>query len=459
MTSPRAPGAQPSPPMYWEGPPPRGTTPCRSRVGGPKVAAWLTRFIHASTWHIRFGWFRVATVSSRSPCGPVEGTDPRPAFCRPRMSTLVTQEMNGAGPAPIGRHLAEWRTRRNLTVADLARRSGLPEQLIASLESGTDWVDRRHVLNSLATGLRLDPAELTSQPYTPCGADHATVHATAWHVRRHLTRLFAGELAQDHVRADTEQLAGLLEAVRTADDGGDLVTAASEVPRLLELIGPLVQHPGDNEGAALRSAGYTAVARLLRRIGYRDLAWSALHQARPAEEGFTLVMVEEVRLLLDMGQPAIAVTRAVGTGAALPFEVLLPLSLAHACLGQEAQSERLLEAAEEMVPGPEEASAVASARAFAAAERGAFDQVLGHALDADRLPASDRAGLLVLTASARARLHRFAEAVTDLATAESVAPLHTRLNPLARELVSVLSSRAENHADVVGGIAARCGMT
>ncbi len=341
-------------------------------------------------------------------------------------------------------------------MAELAAHSSLPAQLIESLESGRDWVDQRRVLSTLAASLRLDPAELTSQPYTPCGADHATVHATAWHVRRHLARLLAGEMG--HVHTDTEQLAALVEAIRTADDGGDLVSAASAVPRLLELIGSPVHQPGNDVGASLSSAAYTAVARLLRRIGYRDLAWSVLHQVRPPGEDLMLAMVEEVRLLMDMGKPGLAVTRAADTDAALPFEVLLPLSLAHASLGQGAESERLLEAAEAMVLGPDEASAVASARAFAAAERGAFDQVLDYAVEAARLPAGDRAGLLVLTASARARLEHFEEAVTDLVTAESVAPLHTRLEPLARELVSVLSSRAGNHADIVGGIAARCGM-
>ncbi len=366
------------------------------------------------------------------------------------MSTLVTQETNG--PAPIGRHLAEWRIRRGLTASRLAARCGLPEQSITDLESGRDWVDRRRVVNSLAAGLRLDPIELTGQPYLPYGASHAVVHATAWHVRRHLARVVAGGAGmQDPVHA--EEVAALVAAVRSADEGGDLHSAADGLPRLLEMTASPVTD------ASLRSEASVAAARLLRRLGYRDLAYSVLHRARPPGGAPTpLEMAEEVWLLLDMGRPALAVSRAPGPEAVLPVDVLLPLALAHACLGQWVHSARLLERAQTIAHAPKEVSAVASARAFAEAERGAFEQVLAHAGEAGYLPPGERAGLFLLTASARARLGRVGEAVTDLVTAESVAPLHTRLNPLARELVHVLSSCPGVHGDGPKEMAARFGM-
>ncbi|MER5696137.1 helix-turn-helix domain-containing protein [Streptomyces mirabilis] len=369
-------------------------------------------------------------------------------------STLVTQEMDGGGPTPVGRRLAEWRKRRGLAVASLATRAGLPEQLIEDLEAGRDWVDQRHVLSSLATGLRLDPAELTGQPYMPCGADHCTVHSLGWHVRRHLARVFSADGAV--AEANREQLAVLVDGLRAADDGGDLVSAVLKVPPLLELASPPQAGEADREVAVLRAAAHTAVGRLLRRLGYWDLAWSVLSQACPPAAR-PAVLGEEVRLLLDMGQAELAVARAAGA-AGVTAEVLLTVAIAHAALGHEAESERLLAVVQDKAVGPQQRSEAASAGAFAAAERGAFDQVLDRAAGTACLPVGDRAGLLVLTASARARLGRYGAAAEDLAAAESIAPLHTRLDPLARELVSVLLAHGDEHAEVLGGIAARFGM-
>ncbi|WP_179499966.1 helix-turn-helix transcriptional regulator [Streptomyces sp. WZ.A104] len=371
-------------------------------------------------------------------------------------STLVTQEMDSGGPTPVGRRLTDWRIRRGLGVAGLATRAGVPGQLIEDLEAGEEWVDQGRVLSSLAAGLRLDPAELTGQPYMPCGPGHSTVHSVGWFARRHLARM----LSADGVggEADEIRLAELVDGVRAAADDGELASAAQMVPGLLEVIGPPRPGNTDRGVAALRAVAHVAVSRLLRRLGYRDLAWSLLSYACPPPEARPAVLGEEVWLLLDMGQAELAVARTVRGEADVPDEVLLPLAVAHAALGQEAESERLLASAQEKAISARQRAQVASAWAFAAAEGAAYDDVLTRAEGATCLPAGDRSTLLVLTASARARLGQYGAAVEDLAAAESLAPLHTRLDPLARELVSVLPARAQEHAEVLGGIAARLGM-
>ncbi|MET9779239.1 helix-turn-helix transcriptional regulator [Streptomyces sp. NPDC006367] len=444
----------------WRRPNDFRTTQAGSGTGDEHAAIEQGEFACAPSWHIRFGRFCVATVSRRTLCGPVEGT-PATGVCRLRKSTehanghasiLVTQKTNGYGPTPGGFHLSEWRTRRGLTVAGLAMRSGLPERLIEDLEAGRDWVDQRRVLSALATSLRVDPAELTGQPYVPGGPDHSTVHALGWHARQHLARSLSENDAAEG--AGRERVAALVDGLQAADDAGDLVSAALKVPGLLELAGPSHLGDADREVAALRATAHVAVSGLLRRLGYRDLAWSVLARACPPPEARPAVLAEEVRLLLDMGQAELAVAQAARAEA----DVLLPLAIAHATLGHKTESERLLASAREKAVGLRQRSQVASAEAFAAAEWGAYGHVLDRAVGAACLPAGGRSALLVLTASARARLGQYEAAVEDLAAAESLAPLHTRLDPLARELVSVLPSRAQRHTEVLGAMAVRFGM-
>ncbi len=338
-------------------------------------------------------------------------------------------------------------------MADLAARADVPSQLIEDLEAGEEWVDRGRVLSSLAVGLRLDPAELTGQPYMPYGPGHSTVHSLGWYARRHLARMLSAD--GNGGEADEVRLAELTDGVRVADDDGELASAAQMVPALLELIGSPLPGDADHRIAALRAAAHVAVSRLLRRLGYRDLAWNLLSHACPPPEVRPAVLEEEVWLLLDMGQAELAVARARRESADVPAKVLLPLAVAHATLGREAESERLLASAQEKANSARQRSQVASAGAFAAAEVGAYDDVLGRATGAACLPAGDHSALLVLTASARTRLGQYGAAVEDLAAAESLAPLHTRLNPLTRELVSVLPALAQEQAEALGEIAAR----
>jgi transcriptional regulator with XRE-family HTH domain len=96
-------------------------------------------------------------------------------------------EGNGSKAAaggPIGLRLAVWRTRRGRTTADVAARSGLTPGRIADVESGRDWVDRRGPLAALTAAMRLDPSDLTGQPYAPAGDEHVAVRAITFHLRR-----------------------------------------------------------------------------------------------------------------------------------------------------------------------------------------------------------------------------------------------------------------------------------
>ncbi|MFI1204844.1 helix-turn-helix domain-containing protein [Streptomyces sp. NPDC020883] len=371
---------------------------------------------------------------------------------------LVMLEHEAEDPTPIGMAVAKWRARRGMTEAELARSSGLSQRLIADVEAGRDWVDRVHVLSGLAAGLRLDPADLAGQPYAPRGAEHAAVHAMAWHLRHHLAQVVVGRPAGV---VDVDELVEGLEAVKEAEEEGRLSTVALVLPPLLELSDRLTLDTSRrSEAALLRAAAYTAAARLLRRLGYRDLAWSVLDQVRSTAGARMIVLAEEVRMLLAMGLAQCAVVRVERERAdELSFEVLLVVSVAQASLGNGGKSRELLDAAQVLATGAAEQSAVASARAFAAVEFGALEAALDHAEQVVALAAGPRARLLVLKASVCVRLGAFAQAMGSLVEAEAIAPIPMSLDPLAREVIAALSARVSGRdATVLAGIAMRCGI-
>lgn len=188
-----------------------------------------------------------------------------------------------------------------------------------------------------------------------------------------------------------------------------------------------------------------AAAGLLRRLGYRDLAWSLLHRARPAAAGELLAAAEEIRLLTSMGLPETAADRASQHLATAPsVELLCAAALAHASAGRRHQAEALLGQASDRVGGEVEAAEVVVAAAGSAMQFGVLDQVLEHEAAAASMPPARRADLLLLVAQALARGADAGRAAERLAAAEDVAPLYIRLDPLARELLHALRSRARD---------------
>ncbi|MFD4078000.1 DNA-binding protein [Streptomyces bacillaris] len=325
----------------------------------------------------------------------------------------------------------------------MASCSSLTEQLIRDVETGVDWVDRHRVLYSLAAGLRLDPSELTGQPYEPHGTRHGVVRAAAWHLRRHVVQ--AGPRTRSSARGLEELRAGA-EDVRAAQAAGDDHALALRLPALLELADRACAEGGEGPDArAARTVAYVAAAGLLRRLGYRDLAWSLLHRAGPGADGDQLSASEEIRLLTSMGLPETAADRATQHLATmLSVELLCAAALAHASAGRRHQAEALLGQAGDRVDGEVEAAEVAVATAGSAMQFGVLDEVLEMEAAAVSMPPARRADLLLFAAQARARGTDADRAAESLAAAEDTAPLYIRLDPLARELLHTLRSRVRD---------------
>lgn len=196
-----------------------------------------------------------------------------------------------------------------------------------------------------------------------------------------------------------------------------------------------------------RTSGYVAAVGLLRRVGYRDLAWSLLQQARMADPGGDRVLAEEVRLLTSMGLADTAAVRSEQQrDTPRTVELLCAAGLAHAAAGQRRPAQDCLAEASACVSNEAEAAELLVAQAGCAMEFGDLEEILVLQDATGGMPAGRRADLLLLGAAAWARNARADRAVERLAAAEAVAPLYVRLSPLARELLHALKGRARDTA-------------
>lgn len=321
-------------------------------------------------------------------------------------------------------------------------RAGVPVGCVADLEAGRDWVDRRGSMARLAAALRLDVTELAGQPYAPHGRDQAEVQAVAFRFRRRLVGAPRGPLMSRDV------LATRIEAAELDENSGDEAQLARSLPALLEAVDAArasESAPGaDEELVAFHDRVHVLSAGLLRRLGYRDLAWVLLHRARVGVDGSFGVTAEEARLFLDMGLPDHAVAcaeRAAGGRGVWELPVLAAVALAVA--GRRAEAERVLDVAERRATGAAGSAVVAAARAEVAFEDGDLGEAADRVrrVDGGVLGGARRAEVLVLGARIEARSGEVGRAVDRLVEAESAAPLRFRLDPFARELVAGLAGR------------------
>ncbi|MGW5679714.1 helix-turn-helix domain-containing protein, partial [Streptomyces sp. NPDC003860] len=104
-----------------------------------------------------------------------------------------------------------------------------------------------------------------------------------------------------------------------------------------------------------------AVAGWLRRWGYRDLAWSVLQRARVRASPRSVLVAEEMRVLLDGGWPGRALERAGYPGPLKPGTGPVA-GLALAVLGRSAAADEVLAAAADATGSVRELAAVDVAR-------------------------------------------------------------------------------------------------
>jgi transcriptional regulator with XRE-family HTH domain len=388
---------------------------------------------------------------------------------------------------PIGLRLAGWRARRGLSVPEVAERCGLRADRLVDLESGRDWVDRHGLIAKAADVLRVDPSSLTGQPYPPADERQAAVMGVALRVRRVLGQVTpqpasAFPVTVDDLAVRVTQAAGMAAS-------GDEFALALALPDLIARGEAAAASPGAPPGDRGRAErlwgeGLLLGAGLLRRLGYRDLAWVLLHKAKREPGPGLAIVVEEVRLLLACGRPDAALAHAARPtdvhgrygprpdtdhhpdaerDAAVERDLAVLVAFAHAMADRPETATRVLDAAEHTATTPVARAALAAARTVTAVESGEVDEVPDrlHAVDLASLPPAARADLLVAAAGAAARRGQIGEAAARLTEADRLAPLRVRLDPFARDLLTVLPSRTDDQdtAGTLRALATRVGLT
>ncbi|MEV4661879.1 helix-turn-helix transcriptional regulator [Micromonospora echinofusca] len=212
--------------------------------------------------------------------------------------------MSGTGRAvtglPVGRRVAQWRVRRNMTQQQFADRLGKSKSWVDKVERGVRRLERMSNLREVAEALRIDLevllAERTGQPdIAVAGVARVRAALARYHVEASSrppdvaqvrARLDHAEQSYRHARYSI--LLGLLPG---------LLDAAREVR---------VARPCRDADELLVSA-YGLVALVLVKVGQGELAWLA------ADRGMTVALAtDDARLAAMATVPLSQALRAVG---------------------------------------------------------------------------------------------------------------------------------------------------
>src|SRR5699024_7026703 len=165
---------------------------------------------------------------------------------------------------------------RHLTQHGLADRSALSRSYIAGIEAG-HRIPHPATVATLARALRLDPIELTGQPYRDTRADDH-VHQAIPDVRRALAYLdLPPDLAAPprtltELEVETETLREMSKAAQHSRVGARL-------PALIEELTHHALEAGAPRAWHLLNAAQALAVSLCRRLGYTDLAGIAIERA------------------------------------------------------------------------------------------------------------------------------------------------------------------------------------
>lgn len=176
----------------------------------------------------------------------------------------------------VGPRLARARKRRGLTQQGLADVSSVSRSYIGQIEAGHK-IPHPATVAALARGLRVDPVELTGQPYRDTRADDR-VHEVIPDVRRALAYLDVPPELEMPPRP-LDELAAEIEAVRALSKAAKHTRVGARLPALLE---ELTHHALDTDEPrawALLNAAQALAVSLCRRLGYTDLAAVAIERA------------------------------------------------------------------------------------------------------------------------------------------------------------------------------------
>jgi transcriptional regulator with XRE-family HTH domain len=363
------------------------------------------------------------------------------------------------GPAvnelPVGRRVAQWRVRRNMTQQQFADRLGKSKSWVDKVERGVRRLERVSNLREVADTLRIDvEVLLAARPVRPtpvvAGVDGVRLALARYHLpgadrpplaEELRARLEHAEQSYRHARypALLALLPGLLDAAREAH----------------------AARPGATD--ALLVSVYALLALALVKVDQGELAWLAADRAMTAAtDDPRLAAVATVALsqalrsrgrrLSALDAALLAVDRCDWSTAAssLRGALLIQAALAAADRGDERVAHRSLDqAADAGEVGADKGAAVDAARVVAEAALGDVTTATARhqRLVADdrwrSLPPEHRAAYLLDVARVHARAGDMLRAGRTLLDAERVAHSEVHHRPAVRKLVAVVSRNAD----------------
>jgi transcriptional regulator with XRE-family HTH domain len=371
----------------------------------------------------------------------------------------------------IGARVRVWRRRRGLSQATLAGLAGLSQGYVSQFEAGLRGVERRSTLVSLASALDVSVADLLGQSGDPTDPLRVKASEAVAAIRVALVELEAGDIGAPQRGAD--EMSHAVEQAMRLRQKSDYLTLAPMLPGLLR---DAAGHPGTD---ALTRIAYEASV-CLRNLGYRDLSWPAAKIAVNAAHELgdpAWIGAADFVYTLSLPMEAASVARKVSERSLVALQGAAADPNARQMLGQVH-----LSAAFASAVGKHAATAEAH---IVEAEREAVtlgDPVDGQGFNlsffgptnirlwkmslctelgdygkaielADGIPveslsvANRRQSYYVsLGRSLAYSGRRDKEALIALARAERAAPASFRLNPITRDVVSTMVTRARRKA-------------
>ncbi|RKN15386.1 XRE family transcriptional regulator [Micromonospora musae] len=381
-----------------------------------------------------------------------------------------------ADELPIGRRVARWRVRRQLTQQMLADRLRRSKSWVDKVERGVRPLDRYSVIQELAQVLRIDPELLLGRqrPVTVGTLDGVD------------------DLRAALARYDTRPApAGEAEQLRRLVGHAWLSYQHAHYPQLVRVLPGLLDAAQGTQTSELLVQAYRITSSLLVKLGEADLGWLAADRAMAATGGDPVlsataaVSVGQALRALGRGRLALAATLAAAEHLevdrrrppgewAVGGTLLLQAALAAAGCGDTCRAEELTERAAGIagrLRGYDDAHrtgfgpvTVELARVVAAAEWGdAGAAVRRHPAVVRRagwrlLPAECRGAYLLDVARAYLQLGDVRGAARSLVDADSIAPAEVRCRPSARTVIAEVA-RAHPAPAGVARLATLVGLT
>ncbi|MFF0316213.1 helix-turn-helix domain-containing protein [Micromonospora sp. NPDC005252] len=374
---------------------------------------------------------------------------------------------------PIGRRVASWRVRRQMTQQMLADRLRRSKSWVDKIERGVRPLDRYSVIQELAHVLRVEPEALLGQPRsTPAGTPDGV-----------------DDIRAALARYDLPQAPPQTDELRRQVGHAWLTYQHAHYGQLVRLLPGLLDTAQGARSAELLVQTYRITSSLLVKLGEADLAWLAADRAMGAAgddhalAASAAIAVGQALRASGRDRLALAATLAAANRIrpqrsagewAVGGTLLLQAALAAAGCGEHHRAKELTDRAAGVATnlrGYDDQHRTSFApitvelvRVLLAASRGDTDEALRRHSTVvrreawRRLPAEYRGAYLVDAARAYLQLGDLRGAARALVDADSVAPAEVRCRPLARTVIADVA-RANPAPAGVARLATLVGLT